>query len=107
MTTKPSERIDELVQGAHEHPHVVVLHTAVAKILDEMREDLDELQAWRNSVDGERVPVQGSMEGESVSVHEMHSWVGMHTCLTQWQSKLEVIGNIFESPSLLKEKPAV
>lgn len=50
MTTKPSERINELVQGAHEHPHVVVLHTAVAKILDEMREDLDELQAWRNSV---------------------------------------------------------
>lgn len=51
--------------------------------------------------DKEVVPVQGSMEGKKVSVHEMHSWVGMHECLLVWQSKLEVIGNVYENSNLL------
>ena len=46
----PSEQIKQLVEEHEGHPHVVLLQTAVGKILDEMREQLDELQMWRNSV---------------------------------------------------------
>ena len=49
------------------------------------------------------VKVQGgSREGKMLSWREIHTWCGMHTCLTQWQSKLEVIGNIYQNPELLK-----
>lgn len=52
--------------------------------------------------DKEVVASQGSMEGKKVNVRTMHSWCGGHTCLLVWQSKLEVIGNIYENPDLLK-----
>lgn len=44
----------------------------------------------------------GSQEGKMLSWREIHTWCGMHTCLTQWQSKLEVIGNIYQNPELLQ-----
>lgn len=43
----------------------------------------------------------GSMKGKEVTWREMHTWVGGHTCLTQWQSKLHVKGNIYQHPELL------
>ena len=49
------------------------------------------------------VPVQGTQKGKPTRVREMHGWVGMHTCLREWQSKLEVIGNIYETPELIKD----
>lgn len=52
--------------------------------------------------DRKYIPVQGSEKGKEVSAREMHGWVGMHTCLLQWTSKLEVTGNIYENPDLLK-----
>jgi uncharacterized phage protein (TIGR01671 family) len=47
------------------------------------------------------VAKQGSLKGKEVHVRDMHSWVGMHTCLLEGESKLEVIGNIYENPELL------
>lgn len=46
--------------------------------------------------------IGGASNGKMLSWREIHSWTGMHTCLTQWQSKLEVIGNIYENPELIK-----
>jgi uncharacterized phage protein (TIGR01671 family) len=44
----------------------------------------------------------GSMDGKMCSWREIHSWNGEHNCLLVWQEKLEVIGNIYENPNLLK-----
>lgn len=44
----------------------------------------------------------GEKDGEMVAWREMHTWVGSHTCLREWQKKLEVIGNVYENPELLK-----
>lgn len=61
----------------------------------------DELGFRVRLPDRKCIPSQGSEKGKEVSASEMHSWVGMHTCLLQWTSKLEVIGNIYENPTLL------
>ena len=58
---------------------------------------------FRVSIPDKKIIVRGgSMDGKEVSWREIHSWVGCHTCLTEWQSKLEVIGNIYENKNLLE-----
>ena len=40
--------------------------------------------------------------GKMVHMGEIHSWAGMHTCWSQGWGYMEVIGNIWENPELLK-----
>jgi len=46
--------------------------------------------------------VGGASEGKRVSMGEMHSWCGAHYCFSI-SRYLEVIGNIYENPELLKK----
>lgn len=46
--------------------------------------------------------IGGESEGKMLSWREIHSWTGMHTCLTGWESTREVIGNIYSNPELIK-----
>ena len=55
------------------------------------------------SIPNKIVKVKGGSEaGKMLSWREIHTWCGMHTCLLEWQSKLEIIGNLYENPELLK-----
>lgn len=44
----------------------------------------------------------GASDGKLCSMAEIHSWAGMHSCFTQGWGYIEVIGNIYENPSLLQ-----
>lgn len=46
--------------------------------------------------------IGGSKAGQKVSWREIHTWCGMHTCLTHGWGYVEVIGNIYQNPELLK-----
>lgn len=43
----------------------------------------------------------GSRNGQMVNMREIHGWHGMHHCFS-FESYIEVIGNIYENPDLLK-----
>ena len=48
--------------------------------------------------------IGGTSAGKMLSWREIHTWVGMHTCLHEWESSREVIGNIYSAPHLLEDK---
>ena len=59
---------------------------------------------FRVDIPDKKVVVRGgSRDGKTVSWREMHTWVGYHACLNEWQSKLEVVGNKFQNPELLND----
>jgi uncharacterized phage protein (TIGR01671 family) len=51
--------------------------------------------------DKEVIVVGGSQDGKKQRLAVIHSWSGMHHCF-RWPEKLEIIGNIYENPELLK-----
>ncbi len=54
------------------------------------------------NIPDKKVIVQGgSMEGKKLSWREIHTWCGMHHCLSDSWVKREIIGNIYENTELL------
>ena len=62
-----------------------------------------ELYGFVAKIPDKKVIVKGgSMEGKKLSWREIHTWVGMHDCLSDNGVKRKIIGNIYENSELLK-----
>ena len=58
-------------------------------------------RGWIANIPDKIVKVKGgSQSGKMLSWREIHTWVGMHHCLTKTWVKFEVVGNIYKNPEL-------
>jgi uncharacterized phage protein (TIGR01671 family) len=63
---------------------------------------LEEYARFVPEIHEKKIKVNGGIHnGMMVDMREIHGWSGMHTCLGD-KDNIEVIGNIYENPELLK-----
>lgn len=64
-----------------------------------------DINGWVARIPDKKVVVKGGSEkGKKLSWREIHSWCGMHDCLSDTWVKREVIGNIYENPELIEQE---